>query len=389
MGGIDAVETRAAFTAADLQGRLDNVRSSMEKLGAGLLIVTDQDDIFYLTGARELGGFMFCALLVPPSGPVTFVGRQVDALAFSQHTGIDSPFFYGDHQNPQDALFPALESYDYGGTEAVGLQLGSATFPVSIYRGLTGRWPGVRIEDATRVVWDFRKIKSAVEIGYMKEAATINRVALDRALGAMTAAATDSFVAAELFAGMLAAGSDPMTYFIVTSGPESAVAHATYDNRRLEKDDHVHFEFSGARFRYHAPLMRTAVLGRPSEAILRLHGGAEAGLEAALATIRAGVTSGEVHAATTRALVRHGVDMWKHHRTGYSVGIATGSHWPEGHIVALREGDPTVLEEDMVFHIPTVLFEPRVAGAGISETVRVTRGGVEVLTDYSRELLRV
>jgi Xaa-Pro aminopeptidase len=36
-----------------------------------------------------------------------------------------------------------------------------------------------------------------------------------------------------------------------------------------------------------------------------------------------------------------------------------------------------------------VLFEPGVAGAGLSETVRVTRTGCDVLTSYRRELIRV
>ncbi len=71
------------------------------------------------------------------------------------------------------------------------------------------------------------------------------------------------------------------------------------------------------------------------------------------------------------------------------VGIVASGSWGLGHVGSLREKDPLVLKENMTFHLPMVLFEPDVAGAGLSETVRVTKTGVDVLTSYRRELIRV
>ncbi|HEV3174342.1 MAG TPA: M24 family metallopeptidase, partial [Stellaceae bacterium] len=108
---------------------------------------------------------------------------------------------------------------------------------------------------------------------------------------------------------------------------------------------------------------------------------------AAIMTIREGVTSGAVDKAANDVLERHGVRQWHYHRTGYMVGISDPSSWALGHIGALRQDDPMVLRENMTFHLPMVLFQPGVAGAGLSETVRVTRTGAEVLTNYRKELI--
>jgi Xaa-Pro aminopeptidase len=72
---------------------------------------------------------------------------------------------------------------------------------------------------------------------------------------------------------------------------------------------------------------------------------------------------------------------------GCMVSISDPSSWALGHIGVLRQDDPTVLRENMTFHLPMVLFQPGVAGAGFSETVRVTGIGVEVLTNYRKELI--
>jgi Xaa-Pro dipeptidase len=247
--------------------------------------------------------------------------------------------------------------------------------------------PDARWIDTTRLVWDVSAIKSAPELDHQRRAATINSLALDRALRAVKPGVSDSHVAAELIGGMLEAGSHPLTAFYLATGPRTAVAHATYDDRPLETDDILHFEFTANRFRYTAPLMRTCTLGKPNPAARKLNDAAIDALEAAMSVMREGVSYGEVDYAANHVLERHGVRQWHHHRTGYMVGISDAATWALGNIGSLREADPTILKADMTFHLPMVLFQPGIAGAGLSETVRVTKTGIEVLTSYSRELI--
>ena len=384
---IPAVKlTEAGFDAAELRARLDKVRAGLERLRVDVLMVTDPDNIYYLTGARELGSYVLQAIIVGRSSPLVFAGRHVDALAFTAHTGLEAAFVYRDHEVPEEVLASALMSQGAGGAR-VGYEGGATGLTPRSLSDIQSRVPADEWIDATDLIWRLRARKSHQELSHIREAARINKLALDRAIGATRPGVSDSHVAAELFAGMLENGSHPMAYFSVSSGINTAFSHSTYSNRGLNAEDIILFEFSAARFRYHAPLMRTVVLGEPSRLVRQLHSAAEAGLAAALAAIRPGVTAGAVDMAANAALDERGAGAAHFARSGYSVGLTTGLYWPEGHIVSLRQGDPTVLEENMVFHLLTVLYEPGRVGAGLSETVRVTTSSVEVLTEYPRELL--
>lgn len=381
-----AIATEQPFPTAELADRLARVRGAMTGAGVDLLIASDPNDIYYLTGARELGGLIQMALLVPASGAMAFVGRAVDAVAFVAHTGNNAIHPYRDHENAEAAVGRAITALGAAGGR-IGYS-GSA-LSVATLSALRQALPQATWVDATRFIWDISALKSPRELDYMREAARINAKALDRAIASIGPGVSDNHIAAELYAGMLENGSHPMTHFMLATGPRTAVVHATFNDRKLEKDDIVHFEFSATRYLYAAPLMRTATLGTPNAEAVKLHDGALAAVEAAMATIREGVTSGEVDRAANAELEKRGIRQWHYHRTGYMVGMAAGGSWALGHVGALREADPTVLKENMTFHLPMVLFKPGAAGAGLSETVRVTRTGVEVLTDYKRELVKL
>jgi len=55
-------------------------------------------------------------------------------------------------------------------------------------------------------------------------------------------------------------------------------------------------------------------------------------------------------------------------------------------MISLKEGDRTVLEPGMVFHMPPSLRIYDEACVGVSETVLVTDTGHEVITQFSEEL---
>lgn len=384
-GAREKTATERPFDEAELARRLAAARAAMDEAGIDLLLVTDPNDIYYLSGARELAGRMQMALLVAGEDEAAFSGRAVDAVAYTAHTGSENCFSYRDHEAPEGAIARGVTEMA-GASARIGYN--AANLSSAMLEKFKTVLPNAAFVDATRLVWDLMAIKSDAELAHMRAAGRINTIALDRALAAIAPGVSDNHVAAELIAGMLENGSHPTTPFMLASGPRTAVVHATYNDRILERDDVVHFEFSAARFWYTAPLMRTATLGKPHPEAVRLHEGALAAVEAALATIREGVTSGEVDAAANAALEKRGIRQWHYHRTGYMVGVASIATWGLGHIGALREDDPLVLRENMTFHLPMVLFKPGAVGAGLSETVRVTRDGVEVLTSYpTRELI--
>jgi len=108
-------------------------------------------------------------------------------------------------------------------------------------------------------------------------------------------------------------------------------------------------------------------------------------LETAIAAIRPGLTAGEVDEACRRALKARGLDTYFRHRAAYGIGIGFPPNWSEGHIYAIRPGDPLVLQPNMTFHvIPTLFLED--FGMCFSDSVRVTDEGCEPLTSFPRKL---
>ena len=74
----------------------------------------------------------------------------------------------------------------------------------------------------------------------------------------------------------------------------------------------------------------------------------------------------------------------KSSRIGYSIGLNYPPDWGE-QSASLRPGDTTQLAPNMCFHIMLGMWMDG-WGYELSETVRVTKSGVEVLTQFPRQL---
>ncbi|WP_353816921.1 M24 family metallopeptidase [Mesorhizobium sp.] len=144
----------------------------------------------------------------------------------------------------------------------------------------------------------------------------------------------------------------------------------------------INIELAGVRHRYTAALMRTFSIGKPSEHLCRVHEGHVAGMEAALQTIRPGVSCSDVANAFYRTYEKHGFK--KESRCGYAHGIG----WLEP-TASFQNGDMTELKPNMTFHLMLGNWFNEDFGYMISESIRVTESGVEVLTNTPREIIKI
>jgi Xaa-Pro dipeptidase len=65
-------------------------------------------------------------------------------------------------------------------------------------------------------------------------------------------------------------------------------------------------------------------------------------------------------------------------RSGYSIGIAFPPSWDEGYIVSLKQGESTILQEGMTFHIiPWMWGVDGDKTCGTSDTIYITSEGCE------------
>jgi len=148
----------------------------------------------------------------------------------------------------------------------------------------------------------------------------------------------------------------------------------------------VILEHAGVCNRYHAVMMRTAVLGRSSPRLREVASLLTEAFAAALEAVRPGVPVGEANSACNAVLDRLDLSRTRVHRIGYSLGLAYPPTWLEAMIV--DEADPHVFAPNMSFTIePNLSLYDEGFGVKLGDTVLCTEGGAERLSEVAPELV--
>ncbi|MCZ6773183.1 MAG: M24 family metallopeptidase, partial [Proteobacteria bacterium] len=230
-------------------------------------------------------------------------------------------------------------------------------------------------------------VKSTAEIDIMGRAARANEAGMRAGIEAVEPGVTENDVAAAVHAAMFRAGGEyPACSPFVASGPRCAIGHATWEGRRIERDETVFLEIGGCVQRYHTAMMRNVYLGEPPAEMREAEEVLQEAVPACMAAMQPGAPAGEIDALSRGVFARNSFGATQTTRSGYSIGIAYAPDWGEGHILSLQPDDPGVLEENMTFHLIPWIQIPGKAGIGLSETVRVTPTGAESFFTLPRKL---
>jgi len=163
-------------------------------------------------------------------------------------------------------------------------------------------------------------------------------------------------------------------------GLRSAWAHAVAHNLAFEAGDVLVTETSAPIWGYNAELERAMIVGTPTDEMRFLFEQTVAVQQVALDALRPGVTCGDVDGAVLRYLEENGLfSYWRQH-TGHGIGLRNHE------APFLDVGDETTVEPGMVFTIEPGLYSDTVGGFRHSDTVVVRPDGIEILTDYPRDI---
>jgi Xaa-Pro dipeptidase len=163
-------------------------------------------------------------------------------------------------------------------------------------------------------------------------------------------------------------------------GRNAAIPHSLPGHIVFEAGDVLVTEATAPMWGYHSELERTMVLGRPGDEQKRMFEHTVALQDLAVEAIRPGVTCASVDEQVRTYYEQHGLwDNWRHH-AGHCIGL----RYHEGPF--LDRGDPTEIRPGMVFTVEPGLYAAGLGGFRHSDTIAVTRDGVEWLTDYPRDL---
>jgi Xaa-Pro dipeptidase len=373
------------FDATEYERRQATLRARMEERGLDAVLLSGPENQYYVTGYETTGFHSFPqTLILPRSAPPVLVTRRLEEgnAAAAYQLACRS---YRDDQDPADALAVALRDLGLA-DKPLGVEKAVPWLTVRLFEGLRQALPRATLIDVSGLVELQRAVKSPAEIAYMRQAAVAVAAGMGAGLAAIRDGANEREIAAVVFPARILAGSHFVrnpTY--ITAGPRSALAHATWLGKTLARGDVVFLEMGANVRHYDAALIRTAIVGPPSEPLRRAADASLAGLAAAIAAVHAGIPASEVYRATRDAVAKEGCEQFFLHRAGYGIGIEFLT-WIERGGVSLDAGSPTILQPNMTLHLVPYLLLPGLGSVGFSETVRVTETGCEVLTRCPRAL---
>ncbi len=245
---------------------------------------------------------------------------------------------------------------------------------------------GGRLEwvPARGMVERLRMRKDARELAQMRKAAILAGELMEFAVGLLKPGVSESDVGAEVEYQMRKRGaSGPSFETIVAFGERSALPHARPTGKRLRKNELVVLDLGVILGHYCSDMTRTVFAGRASKRLRMWDKAVLEAQEAAISTVKEGVTCGEVDAAARRVLAGYGLDHLFVHSTGHGLGLEVHED------PRVAKGQARRLEPGNVITIEPGVYAEGIGGIRIEDDVAVHAGRTEILTRAPRNLIEL
>ena len=383
------------FAVDEYKKRLKKVQSSMQEKGIELLISQDTANMNYLTG-YDAWSFYYaqCVIVhVNAEEPICFVRAQ-DAGGAYIKTYLKDENIIKYHEkyihtwpsHPYDNLVEIIKQKKWDKL-SIGLEMDSHYFTAYCYEKIKQGLPNAKLKDSERLVNWVRLVKSNAEINYMKSAALISQKGMKTAMETINPGVRQCDAVAEiqrtLFKGTPEFGGEysGITTLLPT-GKGTSASHLTATQDKFVEGEATIVEISGVYKRYHVPLARTVLLGKPEQKKVDAMKATIEALETGISVVKPGNTADDVAQQFWGVLDKYNIK--KESRTGYSIGIGYPPDWGE-HTLNISKGDKTILQPNVTFHMIAVM-QFGDWGVEASESVRVTETGSQLFCNMSKEL---
>ena len=383
------------FTKEEFKNRLKKVQSSMQDKGIELLISQDPSNMNYLTG-YDAWSFYYaqCVIVhVNCDEPICFVRDQDAGGAYIKTYLKDENIIKYNEKyihtwplHPYDALVDLIKEKKWDKL-SIGLEMDSHYFTAYCYEKIKNGLPNAKIKDSERLVNWVRVVKSDAEIELMKSAAEITKLGMEKAMEAINPGVRQCDAVSQIYSTLIKGtpefGGDYASIVpMLPTGKGTSASHLTWTEDKFVEGEATIIEIAGTHKKYHCPMARTVLLGKPDQLKIDTMNKTIEALQAGIDATKAGNTADDVAQAFWKILDKYGIK--KTSRTGYSIGIGYPPDWGE-HTLNIYKGDMTLLEPNVCFHMIAVM-QFGDWGVEASEAIRVTDRGAELFCNMSKEL---
>ncbi len=366
------------FPFEEYERRLGELRRRIGERHLDAVLITDPENIMYLTDYQTTGYSFFQCLVVPLEQEPFMITRAMEESNVQHRTWVEVTRPYPDTGDAIQMLVDALREFGLA-NKRIGYERNSYYFPAyqqdTIHTTLTQG----KLLDCFGIVEEGRIRKSKVEIDLMRRAAAATEAGMRAGIEACEAGVTENDIGAAISDAMFREGGEcPAVMPYVTSGPRTMIGHATWEGRTVQPGEHVFLEIGGCYRRYHTAMMRTILLGEMTDSLYRSQELMKYALNVMHETVQPGMTVSDVDNLIRGIISSNNVGAKLVTRSGYSIGIAFPPSWDEGYILSLKQGESRVLEEGMTMHvIPWMWGVDGDKTVGISDTIYITSDGCE------------
>ena len=367
-------------------------RQRLEKNDIDVALITDDDNVYYLTGYYDYLHMDFgrpTILVVLREGQSILITPSIDFNSAESLARVDRIVSWNDGVGNE-----WREELPKVAMNAMKVAIEPNHIPPVVHSYLVELIEAEKLENASSLLSDMRMIKSDMELQLARHAGevanammTAGRSAIGSGIAEFEVAIATSQAGTRMAAKLLNAhytdeDMSPNTHFlqIMASGEAITKTHHRATTRIMKHGEPVFLCFCGMTnfHRFKLGFDRTFWIGeikdKSQEVVYEI---ALASQEAALRALRPGVTAESVHAAYAEVIQEAGYDY------PFRCGRATGFSYLEA--PQLVTGDKTILQPGMVLAVDGSVSADNFR-AQIGDSFIITQEGYEPLTDHPKKL---
>src|SRR5690625_5150019 len=192
------------FPFVEYERRLKELRERMAERRLDAVVITDPENLMYLTDYQTTGYSFFQALVVPLESDAFMITRAMEESNVHARTWVDKTRPYPDTGDAIQMLVESLREFGLN-DKNIGYERNSYFFPAYHQDSIHTTLLDGRLLDCFGIVEEGRVCKSEYEIDIMKRAAAATEAGMKAGLKAAAAGVTENDIGAAICSGMFRA----------------------------------------------------------------------------------------------------------------------------------------------------------------------------------------
>lgn len=358
--------------------KLQQLQSYLQEQNIDAAFVTTPDNVFYFSGFKsnpherllgvmvfkEAEPFLICPKMEVPDA--ISAGWNYEAVG------------HLDTDNAWEVLANTINSR---GVHLSSIAIEKSHLTVERLEALQQFYPQANFVRLDHKINDLRVIKDQAELEKMREAARLADFAIEVGCKEIAEGKTEMEILTAIENAIRQKGYSMSFETMVLSGPKAASPHGTPGDRKIQKGDFILFDLGVIYEGYCSDITRTVAFGEPTDEQMAIYQAVRNANENAIAAVKPGIRAMDLDKIARDTISNAGYGEYFTHRLGHGLGISV-HEFP-----SVTGTNEMVLLPGMVFTIEPGVYNTEVAGVRIEDDVVVTADGVEVLTNFTKELI--